>query len=225
LIAASAPQAGAAVTIGQTFTPTGFWGDAGVFIQSASPGGIYTVPSDGVVTSWSFEASNVAPSPPLKLKIVRRVGGNDFLTVGDSELQTPVQGMLNTWPTRIPVRAGDVLAEYYTNDIRSYRSGVDPAFVTNEISGSPGDPAVDPPPGTTATYESDDPEKQIDAAATVEPDADRDGFGDETQDRCPTSASTAGTCPVKKKCKKKHKKKHRSAEAAKKKKCKKKKHR
>jgi hypothetical protein len=68
-------------------------------------------------------------------------------------------------------------------------------------------------------------------AVFVEPDADHDGFGDETQDQCPTDASTQGPCPVapvtpvttvkKKKCKK-HKKNH-SASSAKKKKCKKKK--
>jgi hypothetical protein len=34
--------------------------------------------------------------------------------------------------------------------------------------------------------------------ADVEPDADRDGFGDETQDRCPADASAQGLpCPVK----------------------------
>jgi hypothetical protein len=32
-------------------------------------------------------------------------------------------------------------------------------------------------------------------SATVEPDADHDGFGDETQDKCPTDPSTQGTCP------------------------------
>ena len=70
-----------------------------------------------------------------------------------------------------------------------------------------------------------------DIAARLEADADGDGFGDETQDQCPTDPSTHAACPVtpvtpapsvkKKKCKK-HKKKH-SAESAKKKKCKKKK--
>jgi hypothetical protein len=68
---------------------------------------------------------------------------------------------------------------------------------------------------------------------TVESDTDGDGFGDDTQDGCPTNASTHGSCAStlptppptkkKKKCKKKHKK--RSAEAAKKKKCKKRKRR
>jgi hypothetical protein len=32
--------------------------------------------------------------------------------------------------------------------------------------------------------------------ADIEPDADADGFGDETQDLCPTDASTQGACPV-----------------------------
>jgi hypothetical protein len=32
--------------------------------------------------------------------------------------------------------------------------------------------------------------------ADVEPDADGDGFGDETQDQCPSDASTQGPCPV-----------------------------
>ena len=31
-------------------------------------------------------------------------------------------------------------------------------------------------------------------AATIEPDADSDGFGDETQDQCPSQATTQGAC-------------------------------
>ena len=30
--------------------------------------------------------------------------------------------------------------------------------------------------------------------ASIEPDADNDGFGDETQDQCPTQATTHGPC-------------------------------
>jgi hypothetical protein len=62
----------------------------------------------------------------------------------------------------------------------------------------------------------------------IEPDADRDGFGDESQDRCPTNATVQAACPVPpvtpttpttktKKCKRKKK-----AGAAKKGRCKKK---
>src|SRR5262249_49078219 len=31
-------------------------------------------------------------------------------------------------------------------------------------------------------------------SAVIEPDADHDGFGDETQDQCPTQATTQGPC-------------------------------
>ena len=32
--------------------------------------------------------------------------------------------------------------------------------------------------------------------ADVEPDADGDGFGDETQDQCPSDKATHGACAV-----------------------------
>jgi hypothetical protein len=80
-------------------------------------------------------------------------------------------------------------------------------------------------PGTTTTYSTSScNNNEWLLQATVEPDADHDGFGDETQDSCPAYAQIhEGACPVngpppqpsghKKKCKKK---KHRSATAAKK---------
>ena len=48
--------ADAAVTIGQTFTPDVSFTGSGVFIQAGAPNGSYRVPSDGVITSWSFQA-------------------------------------------------------------------------------------------------------------------------------------------------------------------------
>jgi hypothetical protein len=53
----------------------------------------------------------------------------------------------------------------------------------------------------------------------IEPDADRDGFGDETQDKCPANAATQATCPVKaKKCKKNKKRKKKKGGCKKKRK-------
>jgi hypothetical protein len=219
LAAAGVSSAGAAVTIGQTFTPEDSFGGSGVFIQSASPGNSYAAPSDGVITSWSFEAP-AGITPPMKLKVVRPAGGADFTTVGDSQLETPMPGILNTWTTRIAVKAGDLPSHFYTDTTTGFRNDAT-GYDTHYIDGAPGDPDVDPPPGTTVTYQFDAGD-QIDLSTVLEADADHDGFGDETQDKCPSNASTQGTCPVphKKKCKKR--KKHRSAEAAKKKKCKKK---
>jgi hypothetical protein len=83
---------------------------------------------------------------------------------------------------------------------------------------------------TSVTYNNAGCGVEFLVQGTVEADADHDGFGDVSQDQCPTSATAQGTCPVttatpppapNKKCKKK--KKHRSADASvAKKKCKKK---
>jgi hypothetical protein len=82
------------------------------------------------------------------------------------------------------------------------------------------------PVDTTVQYDNAGCLFEVLVQGTVETDADHDGYGDDTQDQCPTDSSTHGPCPTsapstppphKKKCKK-HK--HRSAEAAKK--CKKK---
>ena len=37
-------------------------------------------------------------------------------------------------------------------------------------------------------------QNELQVQATIEPDADNDGFGDETQDQCPTQATTQGAC-------------------------------
>jgi hypothetical protein len=191
-LGASATTSEAAVTIGQTFTPDVGWGGSGTIIQTTSPGGSYVVPSDGVITRWSFEAA-AETAPPLKLKILRPAGGNDFTTVGESQLETPTSGTLNSWPTRIPVKAGDLLGEYYSNDITPLRE--DSSYHSNEISSGSGDPSVDPPPGTTANYPPSGGDYQIDAAAVLEPDADQDAFGDETQDKCVGTPGNFNGCP------------------------------
>lgn len=194
LLAANAGPAGAAVTIGQTFTPDDDFGGSGVFIQSGSLNNSYAAPINGVVTSWSFQAP-AGITPPLKLKMMRFAGGSDFTTVGDSQLESPMPGILNTWPTRIGVQAGDVPAHFYSDTTVSYHSNV-PGYTTNEISGDPGDPSLDPPPGTTITYEETSTlTHQLDLSAVIEPDADRDAFGDETQDNCLGTAGAFSGCP------------------------------
>ena len=206
MFGALAPSALGAVTVGQTFTPDVGFGGAGTWIQWGSPGNTYTVPANGVITSWSFEAA-AGTTPALKLKVVRSAGGSDYTTVGESRAETPLPSRLNTWPTRISVNQGDLIGHGYSGTTLGARDGA--AFNTVELCCD--DPVLDPPPGTTATYRIDSSNYQIDVAAVLEPDADHDGFGDESQDQCPTNANTQGPCPapVKKKCKK-HKKKHKS---------------
>jgi hypothetical protein len=119
--------------------------------------------------------------------------------------------------TRRPITAGQRLGWHSTTNVFGLRVSYND--VTSECAYS----AENHPTGANLSYTTEVCNQNVIlVAGTVEADADRDGFGDETQDACPSNASTQGPCP-KRKCKKKHKK--RSATEAKKKKCKKKHHR
>jgi hypothetical protein len=52
----------------------------------------------------------------------------------------------------------------------------------------------DPGVGTNVAYPGSSNSLQLDVSAILEPDADNDGFGDETQDQCPTDATKQGDC-------------------------------
>lgn len=191
LLAASAGPAAASVTIGETFTPDQSFGGAGTFIQTSTPDDSYVVPTDGVVTSWSFQAPSDA-TPPMKLKMFRSAGGDDYTTVGESQFVTPAPNVLNTFLTRIPVKAGDVPGHFYTDTSTVFRNA--PGFDTEFNTGAPGTPGLDAPPGTTLTY-TFDADDQIDLSAVVELDEDHDDFGDESQDKCLGTPGPFSGCP------------------------------
>jgi hypothetical protein len=181
-----AAQADASVQIGATFTPALGCGSPNATLQAASPNGQYTVPSAGVLTSWSFQADG---SPPqLKLKVGRPAGGNNFTIVGDSPVMTMTPNALNTFPTRIPVDAGDVIGYYHQGPSSGDRCVRNAAatYVTRYVN-------VDPSPGSTMPYAMVGA-LQVDLSAALEPDTDRDGYGDETQDCAPTDPNLHSGC-------------------------------
>ena len=51
-------------------------------------------------------------------------------------------------------------------------------------------------PGQMGTATIAWPNQRVSVAATVESDADKDGFGDDTQDACPTDATRQDPCPA-----------------------------
>jgi hypothetical protein len=174
--------AGAATQIGETFTPAGGSCADKTSFQSGSPGGQYTVPFAGVITAWSHQGGDTPPA--LKLKVARPEGGDLFTVIGASGLETPVANQLNTYTdVQIPVQPGDVVGFYIagaTDCARMAPDGYDYHITT-------GDQA----PGTTTSYTAST-NVQLDIAATLEPDCDVDGFGDETQD----PSVLGGTCPL-----------------------------
>jgi hypothetical protein len=171
--------------LGKTFTPAANTCSAGnTNVATASPGIVHSAPSDGVVTSWSYQAGSDV-SGTVKFKALRPMGGLNYKAVGEDAARTPVANKLNTYGVRIPVREGDKIGLRADVPCVSNVSTWQTAFV-------PGDH----PLGSTALY-SCCSGRELDVSAIVEADADHDGFGDTTQDKCPTDPATQGTCPVK----------------------------
>jgi hypothetical protein len=177
--------ASAATQIGETFTPTSDCSVDRTRLQSGSPGAQYAAPSTGVITRWNFEAG--ASPPQVKFKVGRPAGGADFTIIGESTLMTPVASPpLNSYLTQIPVQAGDVIGLYTTtvsSDCGRAQAGYSFHFKNGDVM-----------PPTTTTF-SPFGGFQLDVAALLEPDADQDGFGDESQDKCVGTPGTANGCP------------------------------
>jgi hypothetical protein len=223
-LAASASPASAGVTLGEAGSPTAYCGADAWLAQTAtgSPPG-YAVPAGyGVITSWSFEGE-ATPGTGRLLVWRPTAAPNQYILVHKSSPETFAAGIVRTFAVRFPVHPNDIL-------------GMEADQSCLLLVGFPGDVAryvasgTELNEGSTQTLGTAIPQERLLVSARVEVDADHDNFGDETQDQCPTDASTQGPCPVapvtpvtttKKKCKK-HKKKHSASSA--KKKCKKKKH-
>jgi hypothetical protein len=123
----------------------------------------------------------------MRFKAARPAGGISYTVIGDSEVETPVAGILNSYFTRIPVKAGDIIGEYtqggplcgrFIAGFESRRSNL----------------AGDIRPPTTTDYILPFV-FQLDLSALLEADCDNDGFGDETQDT-DLSSCAPGTTPT-----------------------------
>jgi len=191
MLLATAGPAPAATTIGDsTFTPSGTCNGIGTYAQIASPGGQFAAPSAGIITSWTFGAGTT-PATSLEFKVLRAAGGDSFITIAESEPRAMLANQANTFPTRLVVGAGDVIGFF---------AGPGVAFACNRpttpgagyVVGTTGsDLAV----GSGGSYNSA-PDLEFAVSAQLEPDADGDGFGDESQDSCPLdTAAQAVPCP------------------------------
>jgi RTX calcium-binding nonapeptide repeat (4 copies) len=183
-------SAGAATQIGETFPGADGNCDTGSVLQSRSPGSPpqYAAPSDGVITAWSFQPSPVPPTL-VKLKVGRPAGGNRFTIVGESAPKNPPGGILSTYTdVGIPVARGDVIGFYVesaSDDAECFRSA--PGFDFHY--------GLDQPTGTTSDYTPADLSSQISLSAVLEPDCDKDGLGDESQDTDISSCLCKGRTP------------------------------
>jgi hypothetical protein len=181
-----AGSASAATTVGQLFAPIDGCMSSSLYVQTGVPSGNgYTIPSDGVITSWSYQVGNAAIIG-LKLEVASPESAGSRTTVGQADAGTQTPGIATSYPTRLLVSAGDVIGIFSGgggNCILGSGMGEAIAFHAGDVL-----------PGASGIFTPLQGNK-VPVTATVEPDADHDGFGDETQDQCPTNAATQGTCP------------------------------
>jgi hypothetical protein len=159
-----------------------------------------SIPSAGVITSWSIddELTSLPPSfdPQQQLKIFRPTGvAKQLQAVGESAL-APVNLGPNTFQTRIPVQAGDLIGSTGTGSISGETIQIVLYCETMNEGDLVGAVVGNPSIGSTSVIALEAAGVAVPVTVTVEPDADGDGFGDETQDKCPTNASTQSPCPA-----------------------------
>src|SRR5215213_5829847 len=160
-------------------------GDMAIQLSRLTPPVVLKTSSPGVVTSWKVQSAPFLEPRTMVLKVIRQVGA-DYEVVAESDpglvLEKP-----NQFQTRIPVAAGVSFGVTSSKSI--------PAC-TASSGNNVGVFASDVPVGGKAKPGETRTSLLLSLAAVVEPDADGDGFGDETQDKCPQSAATQGTCPA-----------------------------
>ncbi len=170
------------------------------FIQGSVPNGgpSYDVPAGGgVVTSW-MTRGDASSGTGMRLKVYRPTAASDTWTVvAETPLKALTPDALNTFPTRISVQGGDRIALRLSDESGGPCWFPDPATLGPDYQALGYAPSMgfDPAVGSNVTFANADQQALVNIAAVVEPDADGDGFGDETQDKCLGAAGSSNGCP------------------------------
>lgn len=151
-------------------------------------------PNDGVIVKFRIRATG--PGGPGTPATVTFALANVNRTDPDSATATAAgfgptvtvagSGEIEEFSARLPVKKGNQLA-IRTSDARAIY-----AASGNKFTYVFTPPLSDNEPARTSSLVTE----ELLVAAIVEPDADRDGFGDETQDRCPRKAGSDRGCPT-----------------------------
>jgi hypothetical protein len=148
-------------------------------------------PSAGIITKWTV---NVQPTPGSTIQALRVLRLNTATKTAQvvGEASATVTGGQNAFDARIPVQAGDRLGLFSGGSPVGTLFCQDPGG-EDLLGAFPGGGAG---VGSSVPYFESSSPIRVPVSAVLEPDADGDGFGDETQDKCPQAASTQAECPV-----------------------------
>jgi hypothetical protein len=155
-------------------------------LQTSTSGAPLITSERGVVTGWAVENGGFN-GVAEKLKVFKPVGA-EFEVVTETAAEQVPKATRSVFPTRISVPAGVQFGAFSSGGVPVCIG--DPS-AANKYSTFGGDVAI----GNKAKPTFTEGNATVALAVRVEPDADGDGFGDESQDACPTNATTQGTCP------------------------------
>ncbi len=170
------------------------------FIHPSDPNGdpyAGGAPVDGVITKFRIRATVITEAQQVTFRVadISRDPADDStalataagtgptvtLQVNDEEPEAPIQEFAG----RVPVKKGQHLAidagKYVQATVNDSGDKFSYVYAPPLVDGS----------GARGSLEATG---ELLVAATIEPDADGDGFGDETQDQCPTQKTTQGAC-------------------------------
>jgi hypothetical protein len=138
--------------------------------------------SPGVIVGWVVRVEAGLGQFAQQLGVFRPAGGDAYTKVAESPVEVFPEGFTQH-PARIPVQAGDLLGLH--GPVETLFCGFGPSALFE------GPMAL----GETQTFQTEGAVKPP-VSAVVEPDVDRDGYGDQSQDRCPSSALFHAECPT-----------------------------
>ena len=186
----AAPAASAAIEVGDQCSANVAEGPYSMFPEGTATAGPLPLatPVSGVVTSWKVNSA-FPETVPERLAVFRATGSaGTFQVVGESDEGSVGPGS-NVFPTRIPVQAGDRMGLVaVTLDSPAYCFTGDSGDLAWFFNGSVG-------AGSTHLFAAGNGVR-VPVVVVIEPDKDGDGYGDETQDKCPQSAAYQGPCPT-----------------------------
>jgi hypothetical protein len=143
-------------------------------------------PVDGVVTKFRLKSQTTDPVT-FRLARIEETTTGALATGAGTGPTVALKGdnSIEEFDARVPIHVGDHLA-------------LDGAVVSAQYANDGGrrhyvygSPLED---GGAQRDASDHSSKQLLVQVTIEPDADKDGFGDQTQDGCPSQPATSGAC-------------------------------
>jgi hypothetical protein len=189
----------AAVTVGSDLTADFYAGVPGLSCDAAVPCSWLTLRSQaslpqvapfyGVVVRWRLRSLD---NGYARLQVIAPGPGDDATALRNSSVREAVHPGLNIFEDRLPIEAGATVGiDDSPGGWRYFGIAQQSAHIA--WFGQPLNPLYQAygPSGPTGTGTG----LELLMNADVEPDADHDGYGDQTQDACPTDASTHGQCP------------------------------